>query len=60
MLKTIQNFHFLAKRFVAGEDIGSAIRVVRELNAQGMSASLDFLGEDVLERGAARRQRGWQ
>jgi proline dehydrogenase len=52
-----KNFYFLARRFVAGEDIDSAIRAVRELNAQGMSATLDFLGEDVLERDAALRTR---
>lgn len=52
-----KNFYFLARRFVAGETIDSAIRVVRELNARGMSATLDYLGEDVLERGAALRQR---
>jgi proline dehydrogenase len=48
-----KNFFFLAKRFVAGETIGSAIDAVRTLNAAGMTATLDFLGEDVLERDAA-------
>ncbi|HTC30402.1 MAG TPA: proline dehydrogenase family protein [Candidatus Acidoferrum sp.] len=48
-----KNFFFLAKRFVAGETIGSAIEAVRSLNAAGMTATLDFLGEDVLERDAA-------
>jgi proline dehydrogenase len=48
-----KNFFFLAKRFVAGETIGSAIDAVRSLNAAGMTATLDFLGEDVLERDAA-------
>jgi proline dehydrogenase len=52
-----KNFYFLARRFVAGETIDDAVRVVRELNAQGMSATLDFLGEDVLERKAAVRTR---
>ncbi len=52
-----KNFYFLARRFVAGEDIDSAIRAVRALNEQGMTATLDFLGEDVLERDAALRQR---
>lgn len=51
------NFSFLAKRFVAGESIGDAVDAVRQLNAQGMSATLDFLGEDVLERDAALRTR---
>jgi proline dehydrogenase len=52
-----KNFYFLARRFVAGEDVDSAIRAVRALNERGMSATLDFLGEDVRERVAAERQR---
>jgi proline dehydrogenase len=52
-----KNFYFLARRFVAGEGIDDAIRVIQRLNAAGMSATLDFLGEDVLERDAALRQR---
>jgi proline dehydrogenase len=52
-----KNFYFLARRFVAGETIDDAIRVVRELNAAGMSATLDFLGEDVLDRDTALEQR---
>ena len=48
-----KNFFFLAKRFVAGETIESAIAAVAELNAAGMTATLDYLGEDVLERDAA-------
>jgi proline dehydrogenase len=34
-----------ASRFVAGESIQDAIRVVRELNAKGINATLDHLGE---------------
>jgi proline dehydrogenase len=41
-------FFFLAKRFVAGETIESAIETVGSLNSVGLSATLDFLGEDVL------------
>ncbi|HTU71150.1 MAG TPA: proline dehydrogenase family protein [Candidatus Baltobacteraceae bacterium] len=52
-----KNFFFLAKRFVAGETIDSAIAAVRELNSAGMTATLDFLGEDVLERDAALKTR---
>lgn len=52
-----KNFFFLAKRFVAGETTESAIQAVRKLNSEGMSATLDFLGEDVLERGAAIKTR---
>jgi proline dehydrogenase len=52
-----KNFYFLAKRFVAGETIDSAIAVARELNDRGMTATLDYLGEDVRERAAALRTR---
>ncbi len=52
-----RRFFFLAKRFVAGETIESAIAAVREINAAGMTATLDFLGEDVLEREAAVKTR---
>ena len=44
-----------ASRFVAGEEKESAIAAVRELNARGISASLDLLGENVSEREAAVR-----
>ena len=36
-----------ARRFVAGETIEETIDPVRALNAEGISASLDFLGESV-------------
>jgi proline dehydrogenase len=52
-----KNFFFLARRFVAGETIESALDAVRILNAHGATASLDFLGEDVLERDAAIKTR---
>jgi len=48
-----KNFFFLAKRFVPGETIAAALAAVRDINASGMSATLDFLGEDVFERDAA-------
>ncbi len=52
-----ERFFFLAKRFVAGETIDSAMSAVNRLNADGLSASLDFLGEDVLEPAAAIKTR---
>jgi proline dehydrogenase len=53
-----KRFYFLARRFVAGERIEDAIAAVRALNSEGMSATLDFLGEDVDSRDAAERTRG--
>jgi proline dehydrogenase len=37
----------VASRFVAGEKPADAIRVIRELNAKGICATLDHLGESV-------------
>ena len=44
---------FLARRFVPGETIESAIAAVRALNADRLSATLDFLGEDVFNEADA-------
>jgi proline dehydrogenase len=49
----------VAKRFVAGESVDEAIDAVRRLNAKGLSATLDYLGEsvqDAREANAAREQ----
>ena len=43
-----------AHRFVAGEDLDSAVAAVRTLNARGISASLDLLGESVHNEAEAR------
>jgi proline dehydrogenase len=50
-------FFFLAKRFVAGDTVASALDAVRELNAEGLTATLDFLGEDVTDVRDAVRTR---
>jgi proline dehydrogenase len=39
---------FFAKRFVAGETAEDAIAAARAVNARGMNAILDYLGEDVV------------
>ena len=44
----------LAYRFVAGDRLDDAARVVAEINRRGASASLDHLGENVSEEKAAR------
>jgi proline dehydrogenase len=44
---------FLARRFVAGTRVDDALAAVRRLNAAGLTASLDFLGEDVVTEGEA-------
>lgn len=37
----------VARRFIAGESVDEAVQAVRDLNAQGLLASLDYLGESV-------------
>lgn len=44
---------FLARRFVAGDDVSQAIAAVRALNADGLKATLDNLGEDSHDRAHA-------
>ena len=44
----------MASRFVAGETISSALDAVEALNAKGISASLDLLGESVANEAEAR------
>ena len=46
-----------ARRFVAGETLDDALAVARELNARGISASLDELGESVHNEREARATR---
>ena len=48
---------YVASRFVAGETIADAMRATRELNAQGMEATMDFLGESVTDAAEARAAR---
>jgi proline dehydrogenase len=43
----------VARRYVAGESLGDAVRTIRELNAEGAMATVDVLGEEVTERGRA-------
>ena len=43
-----------ASRFVAGDTLERAVPVVRRLNAEGMTASLDLLGEKTSDQKSAR------
>lgn len=40
----------LVERFVAGTDEVDALRVTRELTTDGLTVSIDFLGEDTLDQ----------
>jgi len=43
----------LASRFVAGEELDDALRVIRRLNSEGFKVTLDYLGESVHQAAAA-------
>jgi proline dehydrogenase len=43
----------VASRYVAGESLDAAVRVIRNLNGQGAMATVDLLGEEVSERAKA-------
>ena len=40
---------FFAGKYVAGENHKTALRVIKSLNDQGFSATIDILGEHVKE-----------
>lgn len=44
-----------ANRFVAGETLDTALAAVRQLNAKGITATLDLLGESVRNEAEARQ-----
>ncbi|MFA3782084.1 proline dehydrogenase family protein [Melioribacteraceae bacterium 4301-Me] len=39
--------HIFAKKYIAGEELEDAIKVVKELNKKGILATIDVLGESV-------------
>jgi proline dehydrogenase len=45
----------ISSRYIAGPELRDATRVVRELNAGGKLATVDVLGEEVLDAEATRR-----
>src|SRR5690349_17627471 len=47
----------VVQRFVAGDDLHTAMGVVRELTEGGLEVTLDHLGEDVTDRATARATR---
>jgi proline dehydrogenase len=44
----------IAERYIAGTELADALRVVRELNADGKMATIDVLGEEVANPDEAR------
>jgi proline dehydrogenase len=47
----------VASRFVAGESVDEAIEATRQLNARGLMATMDYLGESVSAAGEANAAR---
>ena len=45
--------HIFAKKYVAGDTLDDGVRVVKELNAKGIVATIDILGESIKTRGEA-------
>lgn len=41
---------FFSRHYIAGDHLEDAVKLVRELNSQGMMATLDVLGEEVKEK----------
>ncbi len=52
-----QTTRAMARRFVAGEELGHALAAARACNESGMMVSLDCLGENVASKDDARRAR---
>jgi proline dehydrogenase len=44
----------ISSRYIAGEELDDALRVVRQLNDQGKMATIDVLGEEITEPAEAR------
>jgi proline dehydrogenase len=40
----------VGRRYVAGDQLSDALRIVRQLQAEGAMATLDFLGEEIARR----------
>jgi proline dehydrogenase len=42
--------HLFAKKYIAGRRLADAIKTIQDLNARGMCATIDLLGEEVKNR----------
>ncbi len=45
--------HLFAKKYIAGSRLTDAIKLIQKLNAQGMCATIDLLGEEIKNRSEA-------
>jgi len=44
----------ISERYIAGEELEDALRVVRRVNAEGKLATIDVLGEEITNPDEAR------
>lgn len=51
---SLPGFKQVTRRFIAGENIDDALNAIRELNAQGVTATFDHLGESTTVEAQAR------
>ncbi|RME01520.1 MAG: proline dehydrogenase, partial [Calditrichaeota bacterium] len=40
----------VSRRYIAGDTIGDAVRVIRDLQSQGIRATVDILGEHITKK----------
>jgi proline dehydrogenase len=55
-LTRFRSFNNVTHRFVAGEDLHDAVEAIRQLNAKGISASFDHLGESITAEEETRKE----
>jgi proline dehydrogenase len=55
LIETVPATRAVVGRFVAGSDTEDAVRVVRELKADGLRVTLDYLGEDTTDAAQAAK-----
>jgi proline dehydrogenase len=56
LLTSVGAFNKVTHRFVAGETIDEAVEAIKDLNAKGLSASFDHLGEAISSEAEARAE----
>jgi proline dehydrogenase len=53
-LTRFKSFNNVTHRFVAGEQVQDAVEAIKQLNAKGITASFDHLGESITDEAATR------
>lgn len=56
IVKNLPGFKQLVQRFIAGEQLETALGAVRELNRLGITATLDHLGESITSEAATQQE----